>query len=204
MAERREENRADVEVVVHFRTAQEFLAAYSKNISGGGILIRSQQPQPLNRNVLLRFTLPGVPHRFDVQGMVVWSNPVAGRSAFPAGMGIKFLELGAQEAALIADFVARATAAMGHGVVEGGVVHPPTPPPAPAAQPAAPVPPPLPAARPAVPPARTPAAGQAHPAVRPASPPTGQAVRPPASGAAHPAPTTQRIPPTAGAGTKKP
>jgi uncharacterized protein (TIGR02266 family) len=219
MAERREETRANVEVEVNFRTAQEFLAAYSKNISGGGILIRSQQPQPLNQGVTLRFTLPGVAHQFEISGVVVWSNPVGGRSSFPAGMGVKFVDLGAKDGALIAGFVAKASASVGHGAAEQAPARQPAPQPTPSVRPAAPPPPspprpPAPAAQPARPPAtptRSPAAGQTSPIVRPVpAPSASQAVKPPAPGAARPttpagsAPATQKIPPPAGTGPKKP
>ncbi len=74
MAEQRQELRANVEVEVNYRTLQEFIAAYSRNISGGGVFIRTPQPQPLNQEVLLRFTLPGIARRFEVRGVVVWST----------------------------------------------------------------------------------------------------------------------------------
>jgi len=105
MSEQREEPRVEVEVEVRYRTAQEFLSAYSRNISGGGIFVRTPQPLPLNHTVRLRFTLPGIPHRFDVNGVVVWSNPGSGRSALPSGMGIKLLDLDPHSRELIADFV---------------------------------------------------------------------------------------------------
>ena len=105
MPERREDPRIEVDIEVRYRTAQEFLSAYSRNISGGGIFVRTAQPLPLNRGVRLRFTLPGIPHRFDVSGIVVWSNPGSGRSSLPSGMGIKMVNLDAQSRQLIADFV---------------------------------------------------------------------------------------------------
>jgi type IV pilus assembly protein PilZ len=108
MPERRDDSRAEIEVEVHYRTAQEFLAAYSRNISGGGIFIKTQQPPPLNQAVLLHFTLPGISHDFQVRGVVVWANPVSTRSSFPAGMGIKFLNIDPKEQQLIADFIKQA------------------------------------------------------------------------------------------------
>ncbi len=108
MPERREGPRTEIEAEVHYRTAQEFLAAYSRNISGGGIFIKTQQPLPLNQTILLRFTLPGISHPFEVRGVVVWANPVSARSAFPAGMGIKFLNIDAKDQQLIADFIKQA------------------------------------------------------------------------------------------------
>jgi type IV pilus assembly protein PilZ len=107
MEERRKDSRADVEVEVRYRTAQEFVAAYSRNISGGGLFVRTTQPEELNQKLLLRFTLPGVDQRFEVRGIVVWSN-ASPRSSFPAGMGIKFLEMTPEDTKCIAEFVQRA------------------------------------------------------------------------------------------------
>ena len=105
MTERREEPRADVDIEVRYRTAQEFLSAYSRNISGGGIFVRTERPLPLNHSVHLRFTLPGIPHDFEVDGIVVWSNPGLGRSSLPSGMGIKLVDLDPNSKQLIAEFV---------------------------------------------------------------------------------------------------
>ncbi len=105
MQERRADDRAEVQVDLHYRTAQEFLAAYSRNISGGGLFIRTPQPQPLNQNVLLRFTLPGSSKKFEVHGIVVWANSATTRSSFPSGMGVKFLDLSPEDQKLISEFV---------------------------------------------------------------------------------------------------
>lgn len=105
MQERRQEPRVEVEIEVHYRTVQEFLSAYSQNISGGGIFIRTQRPLPLNHSVRLRLTLPGISHPFEVSGIVVWSNPGSGRSSLPSGMGIKLVDLDPHSRELIAEFV---------------------------------------------------------------------------------------------------
>ena len=105
MQDRREEPRADVEVEVRYRTAQEFLSAYSRNISGGGIFVRTAQPLPLNQGIRLRFTLPGISHQFDVSGIVVWSNPGSNNGSLPTGMGIKLVDLDPQSRDLLAAFV---------------------------------------------------------------------------------------------------
>jgi len=108
MHDRRADSRVEVEIDVHYRTVQEFLTAYSRNISGGGLFIRTPQPQPLNQRVLLRFTLPGVEHKFEVHSIVVWANSATTRSSFPSGMGVKFLELTPEEQQILTDFVNRA------------------------------------------------------------------------------------------------
>ena len=107
MEERRVEERAEVEVEVRYRTIHDFLAAYSRNISGGGLFIRTPQPQPLNQQVQLKFTLPGLDHLFEMGGLVVWSN-VSPRSSFPAGMGIKFVNMAPEDVERIHGFVRNA------------------------------------------------------------------------------------------------
>jgi uncharacterized protein (TIGR02266 family) len=106
MEERRQDPRIDVEVEIeiHYRTPQEFATAYTRNISGGGVFIRTPTPHALNQKVRLRFTLPGVDHRFDIPGMVVWAN-ASPQSAFPAGMGVKFTDPTLADAEVIKKFV---------------------------------------------------------------------------------------------------
>ena len=49
----------------------------SLNISGGGIFVRTQHPLALNQVVRVRFTLPGITHKFECNGTVVWANVMA-------------------------------------------------------------------------------------------------------------------------------
>ena len=105
MEEKRQQSRAEVDVEVQYRTPQEFLGAYARNISGGGVFIHSQRVLSLNQPVRLRFTLPGTSQRFETGGLVVWSNPSPSRSSLPSGMGIKFLNLDSKAKSLIEEFV---------------------------------------------------------------------------------------------------
>ena len=97
--------RADVNLEVQFRSAEDFVAAYAKKISGGGLFIQTATPLALNQAVHLRFTLPGMAEPFELKGLVVWTNPFASQAAFPTGMGIKFLELEPHQRTIIDDFV---------------------------------------------------------------------------------------------------
>jgi Tfp pilus assembly protein PilZ len=49
--------------------------------------------------------LPGIPHRFEVNGIVVWSNPGSSRSSLPSGMGIKLVDLDPRSKQLLAEFI---------------------------------------------------------------------------------------------------
>jgi len=105
MRERRGEPRVEVDVEVHYRTAREFLSAYTRNVSGGGIFVRTQHPLGLNQVVRVRFTLPGITHNFECNGTVVWANPPSSRNTLPAGMGIKLEDLDPEARTLLSDFV---------------------------------------------------------------------------------------------------
>ena len=110
MEEQRQEPRVEIELEIRYRTVQEFLTAYSRNISGGGLFIRMSQPHTLNQKVVLRFTLPGLDHEFEIPGIVVWSH-ASPRSSFPAGMGVKFLQIKPEDAKRITEFVKSARGA---------------------------------------------------------------------------------------------
>ena len=105
--------RADVHLEVRYQTAQDFVTAYAKKIGGGGLFIQTAKPLALNQEVHLRFTLPGVATPFELRGLVVWANPFASLTAFPTGMGIKFLDLDPQQKTMLDDFV-RAKLAESH------------------------------------------------------------------------------------------
>ncbi len=107
MEERRKDERGPAVIEIQYRSAQEFLSAYTQNISGGGLFVQTSRLVSLNDEVLLRFTLPGVSHHFEVTGLVVWSNPTLKATV---GMGIKFLKIAPAEAALIDNFVKAALA----------------------------------------------------------------------------------------------
>ena len=85
-----------------------------------GICIRTAKPLPLNSQVQLRFTLPGMPDLFEVKGLVVWTNPYGSQTAFPTGMGIKFLELGPNEKKTIDEFVQSQLAGSRPGIGTSG------------------------------------------------------------------------------------
>jgi type IV pilus assembly protein PilZ len=116
--EKRKDPRADVQIEIQYQTDREFLAAYTKNISGGGVFIRTSQPLSLNQKVALRFTLPSIDHQFEIGGLVVWVNS-SPRGAFPVGMGIKFLEIKPADADAVAEFV-RNTGGEGSGLDQKG------------------------------------------------------------------------------------
>jgi uncharacterized protein (TIGR02266 family) len=109
MEDRRHDPRVEVDVEVHYRTAYEFLSAYTRNISGGGIFVRTPHPLGLNQTVRVRFSLPGVTHKFECNGIVVWANAPFSRSSLPAGMGIKLEDLDEESQRLLSEYATTRT-----------------------------------------------------------------------------------------------
>ncbi len=106
--------RVDVHLEVRYHSAQGFVAAYATKLNGGGLFIATPTPLAVNQDVLLQFRLPGVAEPLELQGLVVCSNPFASQTAFPTGMGIKFLGLEPELRTILEDFVRR-TLAEAHG-----------------------------------------------------------------------------------------
>ncbi len=73
-----------------------------------GMLVLCQDPAPLQARLRLSLHFPGLKNPIDVEGEVVWTNPYGPDDAVtPRGMGVKFLELDAATARLLADFSER-------------------------------------------------------------------------------------------------
>ena len=97
--------RATVRFPVEYQITAPALAAYCLSISQGGMFIRTPDPAPPNRRVLVRFRLPHLDREFRVRGRVVWSNPTPVANPFPPGMGVQFLGLEEKTARLLGDYV---------------------------------------------------------------------------------------------------
>lgn len=67
------------------------------NLSQGGMFIGTTDLVCAGDEVIVRVTIPGNRDAFAVWSRVMWTNTVEGENAFPAGMGVRFLELGPAE-----------------------------------------------------------------------------------------------------------
>jgi uncharacterized protein (TIGR02266 family) len=97
--------RLGIQVPVDFQGLQAFPAGTSFDVSARGIFVRTARVVPVGQEILVRFTLPGVPQPFKTVSRVIWSSPVDTPEGYPAGMGIQFLDLGAEEQAVIEQYV---------------------------------------------------------------------------------------------------
>jgi type IV pilus assembly protein PilZ len=91
-SERRRHERYRVHVQVEYGSGDNFLFSYLTNISEMGIFIRSDAPLPVGTELLLRFGT-GAGDRFELEGQVVWINPVKPHGNINPGMGVRFRQL---------------------------------------------------------------------------------------------------------------
>lgn len=97
--------RLGIQVPVDFQPLKTFTTGTSFDVSVRGVFVRTTQVLPVGHEILARFTLPGVAHAIKVVGRVVWSSPTDTTEGYPAGMGIQFLDLSAEEQATIERYV---------------------------------------------------------------------------------------------------
>jgi type IV pilus assembly protein PilZ len=89
--ERRDANRAPIELKVEYKRINTFFADYTKNISKGGTFISTTRPLTVGTEFVFSLTVPGMTEPLRLRGKVIWTNPVENATpANPPGMGIEF------------------------------------------------------------------------------------------------------------------
>jgi type IV pilus assembly protein PilZ len=89
--DRREVDRAPIELKVEYQRVNTFFADYTKNISRGGTFISTTRPLAVGTGFIFSLTVPGMPEPLRLQGKVIWTNPMQNATpANPPGMGIEF------------------------------------------------------------------------------------------------------------------
>ena len=83
-------DRLPVEVKVDYRTVGSFITDYTKNISRGGVFIRTSLPLEVGEHIRLRITLPDGDAPFALDGVVKWVSTLRDRDKHPPGMGVEF------------------------------------------------------------------------------------------------------------------
>ena len=97
--------RLGIQIPLDFQDLKAFTVSRSFDLSPRGIFLCTTQILPVGEDILVRFKLPGVAYAFKVVGRVIWSSPTDTPQGFPAGMGIQFLDLAAEEQAAIERYV---------------------------------------------------------------------------------------------------
>ena len=112
--------RYQVDIPVDYETRDLFLGSRVTNISRGGLFIRTENPLPVQTEVALSLHLPEDDRVIQARGRVVWNYDVP-RDSFHvvSGMGIKFVDLPAEQMTRIEMSLKR----LGNGASHGGNGH---------------------------------------------------------------------------------
>ncbi|HEY2933943.1 MAG TPA: TIGR02266 family protein [Acidobacteriota bacterium] len=90
---------------IRVEAAHEVFFGYATNISSTGIYIQTINPKQPGLSVRLRFNLPGNKQTLECAAEVVWSKEYDSKTSRKPGMGLKFLDISREDAALIDVFV---------------------------------------------------------------------------------------------------
>jgi type IV pilus assembly protein PilZ len=103
----RQYERYPVNLRVDYSTRDAFLANRVSNLSQGGLFIATETPLPVQSELDLVLTLEHEDERIRVRGRVIWNYDIRkGTSRVIPGMGIKFLDLSADDRCRLADYLA--------------------------------------------------------------------------------------------------
>jgi type IV pilus assembly protein PilZ len=106
-SERREAERAPIELKVEYRRLNTFFYDYTKNISKGGTFIKTDRPLDVGTVFLFQLQIPTLPSPMELRGEVRWvvlpdaPPPPSVPAGHEPGMGIRFVyDAGDQREAL--------------------------------------------------------------------------------------------------------
>jgi len=102
---KREFPRATCEIRAEYRSAENFIESYMRQVSQGGLFIEQDDPAPMGAEIDLSFNLPGDSHLIKAKGKVVWRMINPKHDIFEKGVGVKFLEISDADRKKIGDYV---------------------------------------------------------------------------------------------------
>lgn len=99
-------------VHVHYERWEEFIELYTRDISRGGMFVRTAKPPEMQARVTLRLSLPGRVRDLVIEGEVVHavSESDSARMGLPAGFGVQFVGLTPERRQLLEQVVEHARA----------------------------------------------------------------------------------------------
>lgn len=96
--DRRQHPRESIELVVRYQRMNTFFADYAKNISRGGTFVATSEPLPPDTEFVFSLGVPELEEPLQLRAKVMWTTaPEVATKARPAGMGIQFQYLDAEE-----------------------------------------------------------------------------------------------------------
>jgi uncharacterized protein (TIGR02266 family) len=98
--------RTDVQIEISLGSDHNFYMGFTENISEGGLFVATHSLREVGSEMSIELTLPGIEEPIVARGIVRWLRLFNEGSDSPPGMGLQFIDLTPQGAALIREFVA--------------------------------------------------------------------------------------------------
>lgn len=90
----RKEQRVKKALSLKYKDRQAFVKAYTKDISGGGLYIKTDKPLEIGEEFSLKLQIPDVEEALQIKCQVVWAREqTEDPKEKPTGMGVKFCEM---------------------------------------------------------------------------------------------------------------
>ncbi len=103
---RREHERLPITLTVNYRTDMDFLSAPTKDMSLGGMFLRTSSPLPEGTALDLCFDIPEGPIEFCVTAEIIWAvNSDEAGDEEDCGMGLKFINLNKERSKLLGEYI---------------------------------------------------------------------------------------------------
>ena len=107
----RVDHRVDVQLLVDYSANGSYLFDFCRDLGTGGAFIETEEPQELNSEIALTFTIPDSKNTVSVTGKVIWVQNKVEEKSIAAGMGVQFDELEPAKFEMLKDFIDRYKAA---------------------------------------------------------------------------------------------
>jgi len=103
---KREHERLPITLTVNYRTDMDFLNASAKDISLGGMFLRTTSPLPEGTELNLCFNIPEIHIEFCVTAEIIWAVS-SGEADYEkdCGMGLKFINLSRERSKLLGEYI---------------------------------------------------------------------------------------------------
>lgn len=102
----RKYDRVAITLEVNYNTEMDFLNSYTRNISAGGMFIRTIYPLPEGTELNMKFAIPEIKADFSVVAKVVWAaKPESGSDPEESGMGINFMNMNEKKSKILQDYL---------------------------------------------------------------------------------------------------
>lgn len=102
----RKYDRVAITLEVNYKTELDFLNSYTRNISAGGMFIRTIYPLPEGTELNIKFAIPEIKADFSILAKVVWAaKPESGSNQEESGMGINFINMSKEKSKILQDYI---------------------------------------------------------------------------------------------------